>query len=150
MYQKILVPLDGSELAECVLPHVKAIASGCDVKQLILLRVVEPLHGGEIPSVITSEVLQEADMKAAKEYLAKIKVQLSKDALKVEAEVLTGRSAETITDFAQRNEVDLIALSTHGRSGISRWVFGSVADRIVRSSSVPVLLIRPRGCEVGI
>jgi nucleotide-binding universal stress UspA family protein len=150
MYQKILVPLDGSELAECVLPHVKAIASGCDVKQLILLRVVEPLHGGEIPSDISSEVLQEADINAAKEYLAKIKAQLSKEGFDVEAEVLTGRSAEIISDFAQRNEVDLIALSTHGRSGISRWVFGSVADRVVRSSSVPVLLIRPRGCEVGI
>jgi nucleotide-binding universal stress UspA family protein len=148
MYQKILVPLDGSELAECVLPHVKAIASAWDVKQVILLRVVASLHGDE--AYVIPEVLRDADVKAAKEYLAKIKIQLSKDALNVEAEVLTGRPAETISDFAQRNKVDLIALATHGRSGMSRWVFGSVADRIVRSSPVPILLIRPQGCEVGI
>jgi nucleotide-binding universal stress UspA family protein len=149
MYQKILVPLDGSELAECVLPHVKAIGSGCGVGQLILLSVVEPLYG-EVPPDVPAEVVQEAGVKAAKEYLAKIKAQLSKEGFDVEAKVLTGRPAETISEFAQSNKADLIAVSTHGRSGISRWVFGSVADRIVRSSSVPVLLIRPRGCEVGI
>jgi nucleotide-binding universal stress UspA family protein len=148
MYQKMLVPLDGSELAECVLPHVKAIAAGCGIGQVVLLRVVEPIPV-ETPPAVDFEVIQKADAKAAEGYLARIKTQLSKEGLSVEAKVLTGRPAETITDFAQRNKVDLIAIATHGRSGISRWIFGSVADRIVRSVSAPVLLIRPKGCESG-
>ena len=148
MYEKILVPLDGSALAECVLPHVKAIAVGCGTGQVVLLRVVEPLPAGT-PPAIDFELVQKAGVKAAEEYLAKIKAELSKEGLNVEAKVLTGRPAETITEFAQRNKVDLITLATHGRSGISRWVFGSVVDRLARSSSAPVLLIRPKGFESG-
>lgn len=149
MYEKILVPLDGSALAECVLPHVKAIAAGRGTGQVVLLRVVEPLPAGT-PPAIDFELVQKAGVKAAEEYLARIKAELSKEGLNVEAKVLTGRPAETITEFAQRNKVDLITLATHGRSGISRWVFGSVADKLVRSSSAPVLLIRPKGFESGI
>jgi len=149
LYKKILVPLDGSELAECVLPHVKAIAAGCSTGQVVLLRIVEPLPAGTPPAV-DFEVVQKAGVKAAEGYLVKVKAQLSKEGLNAEAKVLTGRPAETITDFAQREKVDLIALATHGRSGISRWVFGSVADKLVRSSSVPILLIRPKGFESGI
>lgn len=148
MYRKMLVPLDGSELAECVLPHVKSIATGCGVRKLMLLRVVEPIPP-EAPPALDFEALQKAGLKTAEKYLAKIKAQLSKEGLNVEAKVLTGRPAETITDFAQRGKVDLIALATHGRSGISRWVFGSVADKLVRSSSAPVLLIRPKGFKSG-
>ena len=149
MHEKILVPLDGSELAECVLPHVKAIAAGNGTRKVVLLRIVEPLPAGTPPAV-DFEVVRKAGVKAAEEYLARIKARLSKEGLNVEAEVLTGRPAETITDFVQREKVDLIALATHGRSGVSRWMFGSVADRLVRSLSVPVLLIRPKGSESGI
>jgi nucleotide-binding universal stress UspA family protein len=148
MYKKILVPLDGSALAECVLPHVKAIALGCSIGKVVLLRVVEPVPP-EAPPALDFELFQKAGLKAAEKYLAKIKAKLSKEGLKVEAKVLTGRPAETITDFAKREKVDLIALATHGRSGISRWVFGSVADRLVRSSSIPIVLIRPKGFGSG-
>jgi nucleotide-binding universal stress UspA family protein len=149
MYKKILVPLDGSELAECVLPHVKAIAAGDGTGQVILLRVVEPLPAGT-PPAIDFEIVRKAGVKAAEEYLARTKTELIKEGLNVEAQVLIGRPAETIIEFAQRNKVDLITLATHGRSGITRWVLGSVADRLVRSSSIPVLLIRPKGFEAGI
>ena len=149
MYRKMLVPLDGSELAECVLPHVKAIAAGGGETQVILLRVVEPLPAGTPPAV-DFEVVQKAGVKAAEGYLARVKAQLNKEGLNVETKVLTGRPAETIIDFVRRDKVDLIAIATHGRSGIKRWVFGSVADRLIRSSSVPVLLIRPKGFESGI
>jgi len=149
VYRKMLVPLDGSELAECVLPHVKAIAAGHRETQVILLRVVEPLPAGTPPAV-DFEVVQQAGVKAAEGYLARVKAQLNKEGLNVETKVLTGRPAETIIDFVRRDKVDLIAIATHGRSGIKRWVFGSVADRLVRSSSVPVLLIRPKGFESGI
>jgi nucleotide-binding universal stress UspA family protein len=127
MYQKILVPLDGSKLAERVLPHVKAIASGYGTGQVILLRVVEPLPAG-IPPAIDFEVVGKAGVKAAERYLARIKARLSKEGLVVETEVLIGRPAKTIGEFAQRTEVDLIVIATRGRSGISRWVFGSVAE----------------------
>jgi nucleotide-binding universal stress UspA family protein len=146
MYRKMLVPLDGSELAECVLPHVKAIARGCSIGKVVLLRVVEPIPP-ETPPALDFEALQKAGMKAAEYYLAEIKAKLGKEGFKVEAKVLTGKPAETITDFTQREKVDLIALATHGRSGISRWVFGSIADKLVHSSSIPVLLIRPKGFE---
>ena len=149
MYKKILVPLDGSELAECVLPHAKEMVAGHGEAKVILLRIVEPLPAGTPPAV-DFEVVQRAGVKASEEYLARIKARLTKEGLDVETRVLTGRPAETITDFAQREKVDLIALATHGRSGVSRWVFGSVADRLVRSLSIPVLLIRPKDFESGI
>ena len=149
MYTKILVPLDGSELAECVLPHVKAVASGSGRGKVVLLRIVEPLPAGTPPAV-DFEVVQKAGVKAAEEYLARIKARLTKEGFDVETRVLTGRPAETITDFVRREKVDLVALATHGRSGISRWVFGSVADKLVRSLSVPVLLIRPEGFASGV
>ncbi|MGB6872941.1 MAG: universal stress protein [Dehalococcoidia bacterium] len=149
MYKKILVPLDGSELAECVLPHAKAIATECGIEKVVLLRVVEPIHP-ETPATVDFEEIQKAAVKAAKAYLAKTKAKLSKKGVNVETAVLTGRAAETIADFAQSNKIDLIALATHGISGITRWVFGSVADKLVRSSSAPVLLIRPQGCESGV
>jgi nucleotide-binding universal stress UspA family protein len=149
MYKKILVPLDGSKLAECVLPHVKAIGKGCGATKVVLLEVVEPLPAW-LAAEINLEAVQKASAKAAEEYLVKIQAELKKEGLNVEARVLTGRPAETITDFAQSNKVDLIAIATHGRSGITRWIFGSVANRLVRSSFVPMLLVKPEGCESGV
>jgi len=148
LYKKILVPLDGSKLAECVLPHVKTIAAGVGVAQVLLLRVVEPLPAGTPPAV-DFEVVQEAGMKEARKYLAGIKAKLSKDGMNVETKVLAGRPAETIIDFAQREKVDLVAIATHGRSGLTRWVFGSVADKVMRSLSVPILLVKPAGFASG-
>lgn len=146
MYEKMLVPLDGSALAECVLPHAKAIARGCTVREIVLLRVVEP------PTTMGAEgvdfvALQSADRDAAGAYLARIESQLSEEGFKVSSQILTGRASEAISEFVHNNQVDLIALATHGRSGISRLVFGSVADRLIRSASVPILLIRPKSDE---
>ena len=149
MYKKILVPLDGSELAECVLPHVKAIATGCNVAAVVLLQVVEPPPTGRGEGVIDFTTWADANMKIAREYLARVQSQLILEGLKVESEVLVGTAAEAITTFAKGSGVDFIAIATHGRSGISRWVFGSVADRVLRSSGVPVLIVRPVACELG-
>ena len=148
MYRKILVPLDGSELAECVLPHVEAISRGCSIGKVVLLEIVEPPPAWAIEGV-DPVALQGANEKAAKEYLSKIQSQLASDGFNVSAEVLMGKAAETIIEFAKRNAVDLIAIATHGRSGIGRWVFGSVADRILRSSHVPILMIRPAEHKSG-
>ncbi len=151
MYEKIIVPLDGSELAECVLPHVEAIAKGCGVKNIVFVRVVEPFRtttGGEV--VFSEEYIKkyEADSKkAAKNYLDNL---VSKLDYTAKAEVLFGRPADMLADYAKKNNPDLIIIATHGRSGVSRWVWGSVADRMLRSACVPVLMIRAPGCVPGI
>jgi nucleotide-binding universal stress UspA family protein len=150
MYKNILVPLDGSELAECVLPHVESIARGCGVEEVIFLRVVERLrqvcdYEGCLSQEIISSI--DADNKAAADsYLSQLIKRTRYDGVSVRPEVITGTPAESIADYATKNSVDLITIATHGRSGIGRWVWGNVADRILRSACVPVLMIRAPGC----
>ncbi len=153
MYGKILVPLDGSKLAECVLPHIEALAKGCKAKSVILLRVVEPFVVlGKYPvSQTTDPKAIDAENKAkAEEYLDHVARRLNFDGAKIKTEVVMGNAVETITDYATKNKVDLIIIATHGRSGVSRWVWGSVADRVLRSSCVPVFMVRAPGCVPGI
>lgn len=151
MYKKVLVPLDGSKLAECVLPHVEAIGKGCNVVETVLVRVVEPLHlyRGEEHHIVPEERerLDEDSMAVARDYLETIKKQLESRGLGVTCEVLFGRVAEKLADYAEKNDFDLIVIASHGRSGVSRWVWGSVADRILRAACVPVLMVRAPGCE---
>ncbi len=156
MYKKILVPLDGSELAECVLPHVESIAKGCSAQNVVFLRVVEPLYmsGAEGAGVYFSEKdrqrLNSEDKAAAETYLSQLVNRMKYDEVEVQSEVKTGRAAESISEYATENSIDLITIATHGRSGVSRWVWGSVADRILRSACVPVLMVRAPGCIPGI
>ena len=154
MYKKILVPLDGSEFSECSLEHVKAIVSGCRVPETILLRVIEPLSA-ETVSVLAmagDDLLRKAELDnqaEARNYIVKIKNELANNGLEVEAVVVDGRAAEEILDYAKNNKVDLIIMTTHGKTGISRWFFGSVAQKILQHSPVPVLMISPSGCRAG-
>ena len=157
MYKKILVPLDGSELAECVLPHVEAIAKGCAVKDVVLVRVVEPamlaFGGADEDNFINAEMwtrIESEHKAAAQKYLDQLVSQLNLAKDNVRTEVLYGGPADSIANYATENKVDLIAIATHGRSGIGRWVIGSVADRILRSAGVPVLMVRAPGCNLGI
>ena len=155
MYQKILVPLDGSELAECVLPHVEAIAKGCGAREVIFTRAVEPFRmpSGGYGSSFTAEDIKRIDsdsLSAAEVYLDQTVNRVKYDTVNVKSEVVTGKAAETIAKYATKNEVDLIVIATHGRSGISRWVWGSVAYRLLRSARVPVLMVRGPGCVPGI
>ena len=158
MYQKILVPLDGSELAECVLPHVEAIANGCHVRKIILVRVVEPYQptrGKAYYSLLPEESKEdwkrvEEGRSAAESYLKQVAGRLTKEGRDVETEVLVGRAAESLADFVGKSAVDLIVIATHGLSGITRWLWGSTADRILRSSCVPLLMVRVPGCIPGI
>ena len=155
MYQRILVPLDGSELAECVLPHVEAVAKGCGVREVIFIRVVEPFErtGGFSEVTYSEEDIKRINAEkkdAAGSYLSRIVDQVKYDSVNLKSEALTGKAAECIAEYATKNEVDLIVIATHGRSGISRWVWGSVADRLLRSACVPVLMVRAPGCVPGI
>lgn len=149
-----MVPLDGSELAECVLPHVKAFIEECHANHFVFVRVVEPaatFYSGDYP--ISSEIMKEretAGEKIAREYLDQVVSRMEHESTELESEVLVGNVADSLADFAEINEFDLVLIATHGRSGVSRWVRGSIADKVLRSSHIPVLMIRAPGSEGGI
>ena len=154
MYKKILVPLDGSGFAECSLEHVKAVTSGSSASKIILFSVVEPLSTETVYALTIAgdDLLRKAEMDnqtEARNYIGKVKNKLAKSGLKVETVVVDGGAAEEILDYAKNNKVDLIVMSTHGKSGISRWFFGSVAQKVLQHSPIPILLIAPSGCRAG-
>jgi nucleotide-binding universal stress UspA family protein len=141
MYNKILVPLDGSSLAETILGQAKALASGCVVPQMVLLSVIEPFK--EQPYRRGDDWVERMQKEAAAfalNYLTQLAEKVKIEGIKAEAVVIEGDPAQMIMDYAQKNGVDLIVMSSHGKSGISRWVFGSVADKVVHHSSIPVLI----------
>ena len=151
MYQKILAPLDGSNFSECSLEHVKSIALGCKVPEVILLRVVEPIHSSDLAAYAEANIdtvrLMRDIESAAQTYISKMTEDLKTSGLSVKGVVISGWAADSIMKYAEENGVDLIVMSTHGRSGISRWFMGSVTDRVVRHSIVPVLTVSPPGCR---
>lgn len=149
MNNKILVPLDGSELSEAILPHVATLAKSMHA-EVVLLRVItttinEPMYMGlaTLPAPLPPRA-PEADVYAQAEgYLQRVAFDYFPDQ-NVTLEVSGGPTAETILDFAASQNIGLIAMTTHGRGGLARMVMGSVADEIVRLSHVPVLLVRPQ------
>lgn len=147
MYRKILVPLDGSKTAECTFGHVVDIARGCAVPEVDLLFVVEPISAGLYQS---SDEGRNHLLAWGKEYLAGMVKRLADDGITAKPVIIDGEPAETILQYAAENCIDLIIMSTHGRSGPSRWAFGSVTDKVVHTSNVPVLAIAPEGCRVQI
>jgi len=155
MYTKILVPLDGSELAECVFGHVEALAKGCQVKEIIFIRAYNPFPipaGGPELALSSKEMeaLETAQRAAVEDYIRGVTERFRRDGFPVKGEATPGPVAETLTDYIAQNAIDLVVIATHGRSGVSRWVWGSVADRILRGSCAPVLMVRAPGCFPGI
>lgn len=149
MYQHVMVPLDGSELAECVLPHVEAIGTGCNVANVSLVRVVPPLklHGG-VESGLSPEIRQQLEddsKEIARQYLEEKARQLGDKGVAAVTAVLFGEVVQELIEFVSAHEVDLIITATHGRSGVSRLFFGSIAERTLRASPVPVLMVRAPG-----
>ena len=156
MYKKILVPLDGSKLAECVLPHVEKLAESGVAKEIILLRVCES------PSIIADypesknktwekhvERMTANAQQSCSLYIEDVEKDLKDKGFKVKTESSLGKPAEEIVNYANKNKVDLIVMASHGRSGVNRWAYGSVADKVLRSTCVPVLLVKAPGCVVG-
>jgi len=143
MFEKILVPLDGSATAQGSLPCVKTLAR--PFGSTIVL-----LHAAEAPTELDR---QEAYAKEttdrirslAEEYLTGVAKVLRQEGFKVETKVALGGVAHSITDFAEAEDVDLIAMSTHARAGVPRWMMGSATDRVLRHTHKPVLLVRPAG-----
>jgi nucleotide-binding universal stress UspA family protein len=147
VYRQVVVPLDGSELAEGVEPHVAAVIR--DQGSQVYLLSVAPLIKGVAPKVAdvrpSSVGVQDERPRIERElaqYLHTVARRLEPVAADVQVRVRFGRPADEIIAFVGEVGADLIAMSTHGRSGVSRWVFGSVADRVLRGATCPVLLVR--------
>ena len=140
MISHILVPLDGSALAECVLPHVLAIASPANTR-ITLLHVLEPPHAkGDEQTIDPLE--WHLKKREAGVYLDGIAQRLQEAELKVENVTLEGLPADCVIDFANNNDITLIVLSTHGRSGLSGWNVSSVVQKIIQRSFKSTLLVR--------
>jgi nucleotide-binding universal stress UspA family protein len=137
MFERILVPLDGSPLAESILSQVRRILLHHD-SEVVLLRsaALPPLDEGDVSALL---IALERD---ADGYLRGQQLKLAEKGARVRTLVRTGPPADAILDAAGREKATLIAMTTHGRTGFSRWTFGSVAEKVVRASPIPVLLIR--------
>jgi nucleotide-binding universal stress UspA family protein len=140
MFDPILVPLDGSLLAECVLPHTSAIARAFDAR-VVLLRVMDKNQALE-KTQLFDLINWQISKTGAKLYLDKTCARLQKSGLHAEANVLEGLVADAITEFAQTEGMKLIVLSSHGRSGLSQWGMSSVTQKIIFSAPTSVLIIR--------
>jgi len=151
VYKKILAPLDGSEFSECSLAHIRAIATGCHVPEVVLLMVVEPIKTIAYAETSGDWVAEKEKQNQAyaEDYLSQMADKLKKEGIAVQTVVAHGVPADEILNYAQNNQADLIIMSTHGRSGISRWAFGSVTDKVLRHSTAAVLTTSPAGCRIG-
>ena len=167
MYKRILVPLDGSKLAECALPHAEELAKCCDAEEVLLLSVTKQVRGrtqalkgderypgydpgihSAAPRITLSFPSKDIGKKdrQAQMYLDKVAKRLEAKGIKVRTEVLFWPPAEAIAAYAERNDVNIIVMSSHGRSGPSRLAHSSVTDKVLRISPVPVLMVRAPGC----
>lgn len=202
MFKTILVPLDGSTLAECALEYAETLAQNCQASEVILVSVTERILG-RTQSAESKELLQSSDSsrvggglpglgrelatanpqlygpqtgtqgalsgsdtiadgskgtavivgkleKQAYNYLKKIAKRFKTKNIPVKYEVLIGNPAEQITKYAEENDIEVIVMASHGRSGPSRWALGSVSDKVFRATCKPILLIRAPGCFIGV
>jgi nucleotide-binding universal stress UspA family protein len=141
MYDRILVPVDGSALAKDILPHVEAMAAGRQA-EIVLLEVLAA--SGVLPKTAAKE------REEAEEYLTEVEQALLDKGINAHHVIRHGADAAAeIVDYAEVNDVDLIAMSTHGRSGVGRWVFGSVASKVLRGTEKPILIIRSPGAPIS-
>jgi nucleotide-binding universal stress UspA family protein len=139
-YHNILVPLDGSDLAECVLPHLEAIIIRGRAVNIRFIYVIDSLDVPFTKEEFKDKIESEARTSAS-HYLHEVVDRLGYDG-SVTTEVVIGKTADAIMDYAAKHSIDLILMATHGRSGMSRWARGSVADKVIRASTTPVWLVR--------
>ncbi|MFN8442885.1 MAG: universal stress protein [Caldilineaceae bacterium] len=145
--QQILTPLDGSDFAEQAVPLATEMAKQCGA-ELTLLRVIQELDEHNKRLLFKSQ--QEADESLQRvkgltsRYLEQVAYRLYSDGFKVHCEILSGEPSNTICTTAETLPADLIVMSTHGRSGVARWMYGSVANKVLRNAPCPVLLVRSK------
>jgi nucleotide-binding universal stress UspA family protein len=147
MYRKILVPLDGSELAECALGHVRNLIKERFASEVTLISIVRvDLGWGTDVDVNT---IRNKLFVASNSYLADVETRLHSEGFTVKTKALeSNRTAHAITDYAHKNGMDLIVMATHGYTGLKKMMLGSVALGVLHDSHIPVLLIRPESSQV--
>lgn len=151
-FRRILLPLDGSSLGEAALPYVEELASVTGA-EVVLFHVVNPRpelglvdgYSPELGQMAEAQVSQA--LEAAREYLGRIRDRLADRGITARCEVEIGSPADRVVAYASEANVDLVAMSTHGRSGIGRWLLGSVADEVLHAANRPVMLVRGTGAE---
>jgi nucleotide-binding universal stress UspA family protein len=149
MYDKIAVPLDGSPVAECVIPHIEALAKSPS-SEVQLITVIEPV---EIPT-LGRIALTEDDLKLihtemekdARTYHDEIAGRLRRAGIKTRSVILRGKPAETLIEYVHNNGIDLVVMATHGRSGLTKLFWGSITEKVIRAINVPVMLIKAGPC----
>lgn len=149
MYQTILVPLDGSKRAEAILPHVFNLATHFQAN-IIFLRVIEPeplLIGPDIVYPIVNQQVVEEQTRQAKTYLENLKADWQKQNISATTHIAHGPVVEEIINCARRNQADLIAMASHGRTGLAQVFYGSVAAGVLHRVDRPLLLIRAKNNE---
>jgi nucleotide-binding universal stress UspA family protein len=146
VYKSILVPLDGSARAEKILPHVKKLAQ-CTGAEVLLLQVVVPVYYMMDPQVSYVNInIEETQWRLdeAKSYLDKLAAEFANKTLKVHTRVEQGPVVETIIEVAKTEDISMIALASHGRSGLGQVFYGSVAAGILQRIDRPLLVVRSR------
>ena len=146
MYHNILVPLDGSALAEAALHHAEALALEFK-SNITLLRIIISPYQLIAPDLVLSGTVAEIPglRDQAMQYFQGVSGELREKGISFQTAILDGPVPDAITDYARAEHIDLIVMSTHGRGGISRWVYGSVAEKVLQAAPCPVLLIRASG-----
>lgn len=178
MYKKVVVPLDGSKLAEAALPHLEEVAKGCHIADVLLVSATEKVTGnipsGQVsesfitdqptisptqqlivfqPGVVfgtASPKIQNTPVhlgkmaKTATDYLYKVAQELQNKGFRVTASVVVGDPAEEIVHFAEEQSADLIIMASRGKSGFNRWNMSNIAEKIIRTTNIPILLIKPK------
>jgi nucleotide-binding universal stress UspA family protein len=145
MYNIIAVPLDGSPLAECVIPHIEALAksSNCEVQLITVIEPVEiPTRGKIALSDDDIKQIHKEMEKDAHTYLDQIVNRLKRSGIKSRPVILAGKPAESLIEYVHNNNIDLLVMATHGRSGLTKLFWGSIAEKVIRAVNVPVLLVK--------
>lgn len=145
MLKRILVPLDGSDFSEAVLPYAEALAQALEAEIILLHVNVEPVTEFESPSSPFSPPIEVKKAKAeAREYVKSVCYKLEQKGLHATYLIRDGGVAESILDAAEVLQANMIAMTTHGRTGLLHLLLGSVAEQVVRRSPILVSLIRPQ------
>lgn len=147
MLKRVLVPLDGSEVAERAIKYAREITDPSEGQITLLSAIDVPEYPASAfyPTVVAyeanHEVVTEQLVPQANEYLQKVAESLRKSGFRVNVETVIDEAASAILEKAKDLQVDVIVMSTHGRSGLSRWLFGSVANKVLSSSPCPVFIV---------
>ncbi|MDZ7702634.1 MAG: universal stress protein [Halobacteriales archaeon] len=138
MYDRILVPTDGSDGAEAAFEHALGLAVSTGAE----LHVVHAVDPTLVPVEVSADGVFEALRAAGEGLVSELRERGEAEGVAVETAVLTGPAYQAITEYAEEHDVDLLVMGTHGRTGLNRWLLGSVTERVVRTAPVPVLTVR--------